>query len=328
MAIRLVAGLTSALVFVIAVNSMLDALRHHSPHLPGWGFGGIGVGIALSGALVLALPATAGWRGAWWTAAALAAVLSVGAWTMRHHAKPLGGEPVPTQPVEQPRTNRWFAALFVSYTLEGVGYIIAGTFLVAAINHDSPGWLGNGAWIFVGLAAAPSAALWAWLTGRRSHSTLLATALVLQAIGIALPVMSRSAAAALVGAFLFGFTFIGVSTIALAAGKLAAFPRAVALLTAGYSAGQILGPLLVAPLLHNGFRGALIVGAAVVASAALVAGLPRSSGRSASLSPAPAVGVAGGQPGVVTQVERSDITRERVDDRVDRRTVLVVTPYQ
>ncbi|HYZ66198.1 MAG TPA: YbfB/YjiJ family MFS transporter [Mycobacterium sp.] len=71
--VRTVAGFASAVAFVIAVNSMLE---HLPPHLPGWGFGGVGLGIALSGALVLTLPAEAGWQGAWWSAAALAAVLS------------------------------------------------------------------------------------------------------------------------------------------------------------------------------------------------------------------------------------------------------------
>lgn len=79
--LRAVAGFTSAVVFVIAVNSMLDHLGDHSPHLPGWGFGGVGVGIALSAVLVLAQPG-AGWQSAWWIAAVSAAVLSIFAWTM------------------------------------------------------------------------------------------------------------------------------------------------------------------------------------------------------------------------------------------------------
>ena len=141
--------------------------------------------------------------------------------------------------------DRRFGVLFVSYTLEGIGYIIAGTFLVAAIKQTSSGWLGNGAWLFVGVAAAPSAALWAWLGARWSHPTLLAVALMLQAVGIALPAVAGGATAALVGAVLFGGTFIGVSTMALAAGRLLQFPGAVALLTAGYSAGQIIGPVAV-----------------------------------------------------------------------------------
>jgi hypothetical protein len=60
--LRTVAGFASALVFVIAINSLLEHLRDHSPHLPGWGFGGVGVGIALSGALVLSLPPSTSWR--------------------------------------------------------------------------------------------------------------------------------------------------------------------------------------------------------------------------------------------------------------------------
>ena len=272
--LRTVAGFTSAVVFVIAVNSMLDHFADHSPHLPGWGFGGVGVGIALSGALGLALP-TAGWQTAWWIAAVFAAVLSACAWPMGGTTRPatisVGAEPR----APRPRLDRRFAILFVSYTLEGIGYIIAGTFLVAAIKQNSSGWLGNGAWLFVGIAAAPSAALWAWLAARWSHPTLLVVALFLQAVGIALPAVTGGPAAALVGAVLFGGTIIGVSTMALAAGRLLQFPGAVALLTAGYSVGQIVGPVAVAPLLRHGFQYALIAAALVVVAAGMAATLVR-----------------------------------------------------
>jgi len=266
--LRTVAGFASAVVFVIAVNSMMD---HLPPHLPGWGFGGVGLGIALSGALVLAMPATAGWQGAWWMAAALAAVLGACAWTMRGSSHPAATAPL------QPRTTGrvWFAVLFVSYSLEGIGYIIAGTFLVAAIRQDSPGWLGSGAWLVVGVAAVPSAALWAWLCRRWSHPTLLAGALLLQAFGIALPALAPGVVTALIGAILFGATFIGVSTMALAAGRLLGFAGAVALLTSGYSVGQIVGPVAVTPLLRHGFSHALLAAALIVLLAAIVAGLLR-----------------------------------------------------
>ena len=64
LALRLVARITSALVFVIAVNVLLDHLHGHPAHLPGWAFGGVGVGITFSAALVFVLPANAGWRAA------------------------------------------------------------------------------------------------------------------------------------------------------------------------------------------------------------------------------------------------------------------------
>ncbi len=159
----------------------------------------------------------------------------------------------------------------VSYTLEGIGYIIAGTFLVAAIDQSSPGWIGSGAWVLVGLAALPSSALWAWLAYRFSRPVLLLAALVIQGIGIALPALFGGVAPAIISAILFGATFLGIGTIALAIGAHLHFPRSVALLTTGYSVGQILGPLLVTPLLNHGYHDALLLGAATVGLAALAA---------------------------------------------------------
>lgn len=38
--LRLVAGVSSSIVFVVAVSSMLSGLAAHTRHLAGWGFGG------------------------------------------------------------------------------------------------------------------------------------------------------------------------------------------------------------------------------------------------------------------------------------------------
>ncbi len=275
--IRLVTGFASAAVFIGAVNLMMDQLRHRSEHLAAWGFSGIGVGIAGSGLLVFVLP---DWRSAWWAVGGLAAVLACTAWGRRRPSPampappmaPVAPEPRPHQPS---RAKRWFVALLLCYTLEGVGYIIAGTFLVSAVEQSSPGWVGKGAWIVVGVAAAPSAALWAWLSSRFSHPTLLIVALLIQAAGIALPALAGGPVAALGGAILFGITFVGVSTIAIATATHLGVPRAVALLTAGYSAGQIAGPLLVAPTIRHGFHEALVTGATIVVAAALAAAVLR-----------------------------------------------------
>jgi AraC-like DNA-binding protein len=113
-------------------------------------------------------------------------VLSAGARNLRPEQSPS------TSDEPRSRTHRWFSALFASYALEGVGYIIAGTFLVAAIDQDSPGWIGSGAWVIVGLAAVPSAVLWARLGRRWSHPDLLLVALVVQAVGIAAEAAART----------------------------------------------------------------------------------------------------------------------------------------
>lgn len=308
--LRLVAGVSSALVFVIAINTVLDHLHDHPPHLPGWAFGGVGIGIALSALLVFGLPGQTGWQTAWWLAAGLTALLGAAAWFMRPARSTESSKATGDQ---RNTARRPFALLFGSYTLEGIGYIIAGTFLVAAIAQHSPGRLGTGAWLVVGLAAVPSAALWARLSSRYSHPVLLTAALLLQAGGIILA-CTGNGPAALIGAVLFGGTFIGISTLALAAGRLLQFPGAVALLTAGYSVGQIIGPVAVSPFVHNGFRPALAAGAVVVSLAAL-----------AAIS----IRVVSGQPrSGVPDPEVPDTAGEGVDHGPHGRTVLIAAPDQ
>ena len=302
--LRALAGAGSALAFVIAVNALLDSSPRHS----GWGFGGVGIGIALSAALVLALPTGTDWRVSWWAAGGLAGALTVLAWRL-----PSPSAPTPAAAQAGKAGRGQFGLLFAGYTLEGVGYIVAGTFLVAAVAQHSPGRLGGAAWLVVGLAVIPSALLWDRLSARFSRPTLLTVALMLQAGGIALA-CAGSAATALVGAVLFGGTFIGVSTLALAEGRVLGVPAAVALLTAGYSAGQIAGPLLVNPLLNNGFQYALLAGAIVVSVAGLICA---------------AIGVIGRQPHPgIGDTEIADVPGEGVDDGEHRRTVLVTPPHQ
>lgn len=304
LALRVVAGVGSALAFVIAANALLDSSPRHS----GWGFSGVGIGIALSAALVLALPIGTDWRVSWWAAGGLAGALSVLAWRL-----PSPSAPAPAA-APSPKTGRGqFGLLFAGYTLEGVGYIVAGTFLVAAVAQHSPSRLGGAAWLMVGLAVIPSAMLWDRFSQRFSRPALLTVALLLQAGGIALACVG-SAVAALLGAVLFGGTFIGVSTLALAEGRVLGVPAAVALLTAGYSAGQIAGPLLVAPLLDSGFHRALMAGALVVSVAGLICA---------------AIWVIGRQPDTgAIGTEVSDVPGEGLDDGEHRRSVLIPPPHQ
>jgi predicted MFS family arabinose efflux permease len=259
-ALRLLAGIASALVFITASTAMLTTL---SPQLVGWAIGGVGAGIALSGVAVLAVHT---WQQAWWAAAALAAVLTLAAWHL-----PTAPPPAHQQRRPGPGASRTFTLLLTSYSLEGIGYIIAGTFLVAAIDQSVPGHAGTVAWILVGLAALPSSAFWAWLSHAWSRPTLLAAALALQAVGIALPGVAAGALPALVSAALFGATFLGINTTVLAIGADLRIPRAVAILTTGYSVGQVLGPPAVNPFLHHGYRTPLLLGAVLVALATTTA---------------------------------------------------------
>jgi MFS family permease len=264
--LRFVAGFASALIFMVAASALLTGLRAHGGHLVGHGFGGVGAGIAASGVLVL-LFHHGTWQDSWWLAAVLGAALTAAAWPLL----PATADHDATDRGDAPGGRRWFTSLLLAYTLEGVGYIIAGTFLVAAIDQTASTTLGSSAWVLVGLAAMPSAALWAGLSRIWSRPTLLAVALAVQAIGIALPALVGGTTAALASAVLFGATFLGIATMALATGAHLRTPRAVAILTTGYSIGQIAGPVLVTPVLHHSYQPALLAGATIVAAAAVAA---------------------------------------------------------
>ena len=276
LALRLVTGVASALLFAIATSTMLARLHRGTQHLVGWGFGGVGMGIlrpvrrarahlavvrvAVVRDMAGGVVGRGGPRGGAWHSGVHC--------TIRTEA---GTAALPQRHGDVPGTHRWFAALLACYTFEGIGYIIAGTFLVAAISQNSPGWLGGGAWVVVGIAATPASAMWAHLAHRRPRPTLLLVALIVQAVGIALPGLAGGIAPALISAVLFGNTFVAVSSLALAIGAHLQFPRSLALLTAGYSVGQILGPLAVKPLLHGGYRDALLVAAAIVVAGSVAA---------------------------------------------------------
>jgi MFS family permease len=239
--LRALAGLASGLVFVLASSAALEA----APSGGGVLFAGVGAGIALSGATAALAPRGAGLGPPWLALAGLAALLCVAPWrrlaTAGHAAPPAaagrGGGAL----------GFGFGRLAAAYFLEGLGYIVSGTFAVAAVRR-TPGLeaLAPWTWVLTGLAAAPSALLWSRLGGRHGARRALAAAHLLQALGMALPSLSPSPAAALLGAALFGGTFMGITTLALAAGRALAPSspgRVIGTLTALYGVGQILGPL-------------------------------------------------------------------------------------
>jgi MFS family permease len=147
--------------------------------------------------------------------------------------------------------------------------------VLAAAEANGPGWLGGTVWTIVGLAAIPSCALWTWMSTRMSRPTLITGALLLQAVGVAFPALSGSVPAAVVSASLFGATFVGITTLSLATGWHLGVRAAVVIVTAGHGIGQVIGPLIVTPLLNSGYGSALLVAAGVLLTAAIGSALLR-----------------------------------------------------
>ena len=159
--------------------------------------------------------------------------------------------------------------LFAAYFMEGLGYIVTGTFLVAIVNQ-MPGLatFGGATWIVVGVAAIPSSILWAMLGGRIGYARALALAYAAQACGILLP-LAGGAGAAVASALIFGGTFLGISALTLAlAGHLAPHTaaRMIGSLTAVYGLGQVIGPVVagIVATRAGDFGPALLAAAAIV----------------------------------------------------------------
>jgi len=264
--LRAVAGLAGAVVFVCGSTIVISGLDSRNAAVgTSRLYLGIGSGIALAALVVM--PAT-GWRSAWLYLAALAAILAFPAcrW-IRQSSSGIGtrGPGGPGQRLLEQRRPSAHAmtALCAAFFLEGLGYIVTGTFL-----PDLPGRAlsGGQAWLVAGLAAVPSCALWGRFVSRRGLARVLPAAFAVQAAGIALPAMVASPGAGPLSAVLFGGTFAAIVAMVFAwAGTLPGgpSPRSVGMLACCYGAGQVLGPLLAS----SGIHIALLLGATAVASA-------------------------------------------------------------
>lgn len=273
--LRLLAGSASAVLFVLIAIEVCENLAH-SRHSR-WNsalYGGIGLGIALSGAIVPVLDHIGGWSTAWLGMGALSALLALAGIAVagkRHVA-------IHVPDATEVPTGRFsgLGRLAPAYFLEGVGYIVSATFLVTMITH-TPGMSGFApwSWVAVGLAAAPSTILWQQVALRIGVRRALASAYLLQACGILMSIGAGSIFRAGLAAVIFGGTFLGIVALVMAEGmrrSSAEGHRAAAVLTACFGAGQVIGPPVAGLLAdrQGGFTLPLLLAASVVAVGCLL----------------------------------------------------------
>jgi MFS family permease len=263
--IRLVAGIASAWLFVLAAAVVVQRLAELGrARLAGVHFAGVGLGIVLSGTLT---PQAGDDTGAWWLAATACALLAALSWRM------LAGAHVrPAAAARAPRPVPFSLPLLTAaYFCAGLGYIVTGTFLVVVVKA-TPGLegFGNLAWVAVGLAAMPSAAAWGWLAEHRGYPLALILAHIVETAGTVLLAVAGHPALVLLAAALYGGTFLGIAGMAMAFGRAITPTRAartMGLLTAAFSAGQIIGPVAAAAIAaRGGWSPALLAAAAVLAA--------------------------------------------------------------
>lgn len=171
-------------------------------------------------------------------------------------------------------------SLIAAYGLAGFGYIITATYLPMLIGKS----LGNvnpiHVWAIFGLGAAPSCYFWYKFHLHYGTHVALRVNLLTQAIGVVLPIVAPNAVGYIASALIVGGAFMGTVTIAMPAAKRVSHTinfNLIAIMTAAYGIGQIVGPLLASYLYAQSgtFPSSLIAAAlGLVFSAALTVRIP------------------------------------------------------
>lgn len=288
--VRTLAGVMSAWAMVFSAGWAFRKLGElHMPSLGGVIFAGPGAGIVVTGLLAslnnsLAWPA----RGGWLLCGGLALALLALIWrTFVPDAPP----PTKTDGAAKPAhaTNAEHAQtaahavnhgsgetvipVTVLYGFAGFGYIITATFLPVIARQALPGSPWPDLFFpLLGLMVMPGAIIGAWAPQAWDNRLLLAACYLTQGVGVGIGIVSPNVAGFAVGSVLVGLPFTAITVYAVRECRRLRGDNAsglIGLVTASYGIGQIVGPLVAAPLVAatGNFTAALLC-----ASGALVLG--------------------------------------------------------
>jgi predicted MFS family arabinose efflux permease len=278
LAIRFLAGAASAFVMVFLGSIVFSHLAAAGRNdLQAVYFGGVGIGIAASSAMMAMLIEThAGWPSGWFLAAALSAVGFVVAALLIDRGPVAANGSAGAREPALPR-SRPLMLVTIAYALFGVGYIVTATFLIAIVRDGGAGRLFETAvWLATGLAGIPSVFLWNIVSRRTSIATAYALGLFVEAVGVAASVSLGGYVGPLLGGVLLGATVLAITALGLQAGRALApaSPRRVlAVMTAAFGVGQILGPIAAGYVAEwsGNFVLASIAAALVLVAAGIIA---------------------------------------------------------
>jgi predicted MFS family arabinose efflux permease len=281
---RFLGGLASALVLVYTTPIVFLRLAEmRAERYISLLFGGVGAGMAVSAVLVAGLAAIGfDWR-VQWLASGIVTALALFALFYIPDTRRAGT----SSGASRLQWPRGLPALLMSYSLFGFGYVITATFIVVIVRESaSLRPLEPAVWTIVGLAGIPSVWAWTLLASRIGLFAAYAVACVTEAIGVAASVIATSIPVVIVAAILLGGTFMAITSLGLAGARRMASSdpvRVLALLTAGFGVGQIIGPALAGFLRESTgsyLAPSLAAAAALVTAAALSAPLNKNTASS------------------------------------------------
>lgn len=244
--VRFLAGVASAFMMVFLSTIVFSRFAAAGrPGLQGLHFSGVGIGIAISGLMTGALVlAGQPWQAGWLWAAGISALALVMVAMLVSDGPVVTGvaRREPALPKDPALTR-----IILSYGLFGFGYVITATFLVAIVREGAGGRLFESAvWVVTGLAAPPSIWLWTKVSQRIGIAHTIVIGTLVEAFGVMASVAIGGSAGPLLAAVLFGGTFVAITALGLQVARRLAHGaprRALALMTAAFGVGQIVGPI-------------------------------------------------------------------------------------
>lgn len=270
--LRFLSGVASAFVLVCSSGIALDRLAAiNKTSWSGLFYGGVGFGIFFSSLMIPGLSHSFHWEGAWIGLAIISGVLFLFVWYwLIESPNTVENTLIQETSAAQVPPNSWIIWLIIAYGLEGLGYIVTGTFIVSIAEKTSA--FHNGAtlvWMLVGVTGIPSCMVWSFLAKKWGYIKSLVLAMILQSIGIGIPAFWSTQTSFILSALLYGATFMGITTLATTLGRQmnpSNSSRTIGILTAVYAVGQLIGPILtgiISSFAHN-FTPALIGASSVV----------------------------------------------------------------
>lgn len=257
--LRIIAGITSGTIFVVASNVALEALRMaNKQSISGILYSAVGIGIFSSSIFIFLYTQAQTWKATWIILGVVALMVGIIILTSMKDNPSISKHSTSSNQNQGKALNRAFIIPFsIAYFFEGAGYIVTGTFLVALIK-TIPAYADYAAlsWMFVGLGAMPATLIWSLFAEKIGYKKAIYSALILQIISVGLPIFSHHMLGLIVASMLFGATFLGLTTLFMSKSQELMYHtnqklNLVSLLTVIYSVGQMIAPMIAGVLIGD-----------------------------------------------------------------------------
>lgn len=274
--LRLLNGIGSGVVFVLASNIVLEALHlARRENIAGLLYSAIGFGMFASSLFIFLYTDIANWRQTWIILGVVSLILTLLV-ILRMRENPTHDSHFHnSKHVPRPRvrySKKFYIPFALAYFCEGAGYIITGTFLVAIIKTiPQLSEYAALSWMFVGLGAIPATLLWSMISQRIGLCAAVVMSFTLQIFAVLTPIFTVNAIAIALSSMVFGATFLGMTTMFMAKSHQITFEtqgtNLVAIMTFIYSLGQMIAPYISGMLIEQtaNYDAALILAASMLA---------------------------------------------------------------